>query len=194
MLSATDQFTTRVYNIACLPGDGIGPEVMDEAVKVLKKVEQMSQEESGTVSSSPSRAHQRMVRFNLVYGYVGGAAYDKFGSHLPEETIRLVEKSDAVLFGSVGGPVQSQVGGGSGVGSCGDPKWVDAERNSLLGLREHLELAVNLRPAVVFPSMKQLSPLKNERIARGVDLLVVRELLGCVYFGEHTTDGEKAYY
>lgn len=222
MLSATDQFTTRVYNIAVLPGDGIGSEVMDEAIKILKKIEQLLTRDSsiktlssGVCITSPPQCmangsvggFQRMVRFNLMYGLVGGAAWDKHGCHLPEETIRLVEKSDAVLFGSVGGPVDS----------VKELKWMDgntnifykcycissrefllvflfacviaAERNALLGLREHLGLGVNLRPAVVFPSMKHLSPLKNERIAKGVDLLVVRELLGCVYFGEHSTKG-----
>ncbi|XP_055388729.1 3-isopropylmalate dehydrogenase-like [Condylostylus longicornis] len=189
MLSATDQFTTRVYNIAVLPGDGIGPEVMDEAVKILKKVEELlsHSHDCCTHAASSSPPHGSLeelpsVRFNLVYGLVGGAAWEKYGSHLPEETIQLVDRSDAVLFGSVGGPVNA----------ADDPKWKDAERNSLLGLREHLSLGVNVRPAVVFSSMKHLSPLKNERIAKGVDLLVVRELLGCVYFGEHRTEGDVA--
>jgi len=149
--------------IAVLPGDGIGPEVMQEAVKVLKKIED-------------GFGHE----FSLKYGLAGGSAFEKYGSHLPEETLAVCDSSDAILFGSVGGPVSEM----------NEPKWKDCERNSILTLRKHFSFAVNLRPSRVYPQLQNLSPLKPELVAKGIDLLIVRELVGDAYFGVHKRDVE----
>ena len=142
------------YRIAVLPGDGIGPEIMREAVKVLSVV-----------------AERAGVQFEMEEGYVGGAAYDRFGTPLPDPVMKLALASDAVLLGAVGGP-----------------KWelldysVRPERG-LLGLRSGLGIYANLRPVVVFEDLIGASPLKPA-IVRGIDLLIVRELLGDAYFGK----------
>lgn len=150
--------------VSVLAGDGVGPEVMAEARKVLKFVE-------------VEFGHQ----FELVEGLVGGAAYDQYGSHLPEETVQLCQSSDAILFGSVGGPVSQST----------EPKWKDCERNSILQLRKHFQFAANLRPSKVYPELSQLCPLKKELVEKGVDLLIVRELLGDAYFGKHDSGTDK---
>jgi len=144
----------KSYRIAVLPGDGIGPEIMREAVKILGVV-----------------AERAGVRFDIEEGFVGGAAYDRFGTPLPDPVMELALASDAVLLGAVGGP-----------------KWepldysVRPERG-LLGLRSGLGLYANLRPVVVFEDLIDASPLKPD-IVRGIDLLIVRELLGDAYFGK----------
>ncbi len=140
--------------IAVFPGDGIGVEVVREAVKVLEALA----ERTGT-------------GFALQYGLVGGAAYDACGTPFPQESLALARASDAVLLGAVGGP-----------------KWegldyrVRPER-ALLGLREKLGLFANLRPVAVFPELRTASPLKA-RIVRGIDILIIRELTGDLYFGK----------
>ena len=156
-----------VKAIAVLAGDGIGPEVMREAVKVASAV--------------AARFH-RSVTFTE--GLVGGAAFEEFGEHLPKETITLCTGSDAVLFGSVGGPIEQ----------AHLPKWRGCEANSILSLRKSLSLAANLRPTRIFPQLVEGSPLKNSRVDTGVDLIIVRELLGDVYFGEKsswTSEGRR---
>ena len=144
----------KSYRIAVLPGDGIGPEIVREAVKVLGVV-----------------AERTGVRFDLQEGLVGGAAYDRFGTPLPEEVMQLALASDAVLLGAVGGP-----------------KWESLDysvrpERGLLGLRSGLGLYANLRPVVVFEDLIDASPLKPD-VVRGIDLMIVRELLGDAYFGK----------
>jgi 3-isopropylmalate dehydrogenase len=152
--------------IAVLAGDGVGQEIIPEAVKTLKTVG----ERFGHV-------------FTFVPGDVGGQAIDAVGVPLPDATLALAKQSDAVLLGAVGGP-----------------KWEGLEyrrrpERALLGLREELGLYANLRPAKLYPMLAEASTLKRETI-EGIDLLVVRELTGGIYFGkpkgiEKTAEGER---
>ncbi len=149
-----------MYKIAILPGDGIGEEVMNEALKVLKKVEE-----------------KFSLNFKFTHGLIGGAAYPVHGNHFPEETQHLAENSDAVLFGSVGGPVDAQF----------EPQWKDCEKNSILAIRKSLGLSVNLRPAPIYKELLDFCPLKSEIIGtENFEILVIRELSGGIYFGEHS--------
>lgn len=144
----------KTYKIAVLPGDGIGPEVMTEALKLLDAVE-----------------GRYAVRFERSFANVGGAGIDLEGKALPESTVAICKAADAILFGSVGGP-----------------KWEDLppdeqpERGALLPLRKIFGLFCNLRPAILFPALTASSSLKEEVVADGFDLLVVRELTGGIYF------------
>jgi 3-isopropylmalate dehydrogenase len=156
--------------IAVLPGDGIGPEVMREALKVLDAVR---------------------TSYNFEFSYqeadVGGCAIDRHGAALPPETLALCENSDAILFGSVGGPQWESL-----------PPAEQPERAALLPLRKHFSLFCNLRPARVFKALAALSPLKPEIVQDGFDVLCVRELTGGIYFGapkgrEGQGPEEKAY-
>lgn len=152
--------------IAVIAGDGIGPEIVGEAAKVLAKV-----------------ASDFGHNFTFNEKLVGGAAYDAFGDCLPDGTLAACKSADAVLLGAVGGPKWDALPG---------PQ--RPEKRALLTLRKELGLFANLRPAKVWPSLKGASPLKDEIIGEGLDLLVVRELTGGVYFGEHTRaeDGQSA--
>ena len=139
--------------IAILPGDGIGPEVTEQAVRVIECI---------------NAAHD--ANFEIKTEPVGGAAYDIHGSPLPESTLDLAKSADAILLGAVGGP-----------------KWEAIERKhrperALLGLRSALELFSNLRPATLFPELAAASTLKPE-IVSGLDIMIVRELTGGIYFG-----------
>ena len=140
--------------ILVLPGDYIGPEIMAEAVKVLQVVDR-----------------QFGLQLELEDGLVGGAAIDATGSPLPEATLASARAADAILLGAVGGP-----------------KWDAVERHlrperGLLGLRSELQLFGNLRPALLYPQLADASSLKREVVA-GLDILIVRELTGGIYFGE----------
>ncbi len=144
------------YKVAVLAGDGIGPEVMAEAKKVLNKVS----EKFG-------------FRLEMSDADVGGIAIDNHGTPLPESTLSLCEASDAILFGSVGGPKWENL-----------PPAQQPERGALLPLRKHFKLFCNLRPARVFTELASASPLRADIVGDGFDILCVRELTGGIYFGQ----------
>ncbi len=154
--------------IAILAGDGIGPEVMEQALRVLSAV-------------SEKYGHT----FSTVEALIGGAAYDAHGVHFPDETKALCEQSDAILFGSVGGPVSE----------LHLDKWKGCEVNALLGIRKAFSFNANFRPVKVFPELIDICPLKKEVVERGIDILFIRELNGDIYFGEKKffeKDGKRA--
>ena len=142
-------------NILVLPGDGIGPEIVTEAVKVLNTINE-----------------KMNLGLTLEQGLVGGSAYDAHGTPLPEETMKKARTADAIHLGAVGGP-----------------KWDNLEdrelrpEKGLLGLRSGLELFGNLRPAILYPQLADASSLKPE-VVSGLDILIVRELTGGIYFGK----------
>ncbi|MGQ9882221.1 MAG: 3-isopropylmalate dehydrogenase [Armatimonadota bacterium] len=142
--------------IAVLPGDGIGPEIISQAVRVLDRI-----------------AHIYHMQFEYREALVGGAAYDATGQPLPRETLELCRQSDAVLFGAVGGPKWDDL-----------PPTLRPEAGALLPLRKDLGLYANLRPALLFPALANASPLKREVLGDTLDILVVRELTGGIYFGQ----------
>ncbi|MCX4190989.1 3-isopropylmalate dehydrogenase [Methylophaga sp. OBS1] len=154
--------------IAVLPGDGIGPEIVAEAVKVLEKL------------------RTEGLDISLDYGLVGGAAYDETGTPLPEATLTMAKEADAILLGAVGGY-----------------KWESLDisvrpEKGLLGLRSELNLFANLRPAILYPQLAGASTLKPDVVA-GLDLMIVRELTGGIYFGQPRgirtlENGEKQGY
>ncbi len=145
--------------ITVLPGDGIGPEIIAESIKVLDKI-------------ALKFGHE----FEYTYVDIGGCSIDKFGVPITDEGMALCKNSDSVLLGAVGGP-----------------KWdnVDASvrpEKALLAVRKELGLFANLRPTKLFPQLADASPLKSEIVGKGVDLLIVRELTGGVYFGAKKTE------
>lgn len=147
----------KEFNVALIPGDGIGPEIVNGAVTVLDAVSQ-------------KYGH----KFNYTEVYMGGCAIDKYGVPLPQETIDICKKSDSVLLGAVGGP-----------------KWdsqpsENRPEKGLLGIRKALELYSNLRPSILKPQLKDASPLKDEKLKNGLNVMVVRELTGGIYFGKRT--------
>ncbi|GAB1476385.1 3-isopropylmalate dehydrogenase [Bacillota bacterium] len=156
------------FNIAVLPGDGVGPETTEEAKKALNAI-----------------AGRFGHKFAYEHAYAGGIAIDTVGECLPEETLKICRSSDSVLLGAVGGPKWD--------GLPGDKR----PERAILGLREGLGLYANLRPALLFPELADACPLKPEIIKEGIDIMVVRELTGGIYFGEkglcETEKGPGAY-
>jgi 3-isopropylmalate dehydrogenase len=144
------------HKIAVLAGDGIGPEVMKVALSVLKKA-----------------LHTKAKDFSFEEAPVGGAAIDLTGKPLPPETLALCENSGAILFGSVGGPKWESL-----------PPEIQPERGALLPLRKHFDLFANLRPAIIYPELVKASPIKQEIIGTGLDVLILRELTSGIYFGK----------
>lgn len=156
------------FNIALLKGDGIGPEIVDGAVAVLEKI-----------------ADKFGHTFNFTPYLIGGCAIDATGKPLPQETVDGCLASDSVLLGAVGGP-----------------KWDDQPgenrpEKALLGIRSALGLYTNLRPASLYPALRGASPLKDEIVGDGFDIMIVRELTGGIYFGDRGYRqgkyGEEAY-
>lgn len=152
------------YKIAVLAGDGIGPEVMKAALMVLEKV-----------------AQKFKFSLEIEQGLIGGAAYDVYRQHLPQETLNLCENCDAILFGAVGGPINA---------SC-DPKWCGVEKNALLALRKYFDFFANLRPINFFEELYDMSIFNSAVYKKGIDIMIVRELSSGIYFGEHRTYKEK---
>ncbi|SDK74593.1 3-isopropylmalate dehydrogenase [Natronincola ferrireducens] len=143
------------FNIATIPGDGIGPEVIEESMKILKRIGEVFGHE-----------------FSFQEVLAGGVAIDKTGEPLPLETIEICKKSDAVLLGAVGGPKWDSL--------TGDKR----PEKALLGLRGALGLYANIRPAVLHDALKNASPLRSDILGDGIDICVVRELTGGIYFGD----------
>ncbi len=153
-------------NIALIPGDGIGPDVVQEAVNVLDAI-----------------AKKYGHKWNYTNVIAGGSAIDKWGNPLPQDQLDICLKSDATLLGAVGGPKWDNVA----------PE-IRPEK-ALLGLRGGMKVYANLRPAVMFKQLKDACPLKDEIVGEGLDILIVRELISGIYFGERGTaaDGKSAW-
>ena len=156
------------YNIVVLKGDGIGPEIVDEALKVLD-----------------AAGEKYGFKFSYDYQLIGGSAIDATGEPLPQTTIDACKKADCVFLGAVGGPKWDTLPGNQ------------RPEKGLLGIRGALGLYANLRPAKIFEPLKSASPIKDSIIGDGLDIMIVRELTGGIYFGERgrkEVDGAPAAY
>ncbi|MGH8475300.1 MAG: 3-isopropylmalate dehydrogenase [Methylococcales bacterium] len=143
-----------VYKIAVFPGDGIGPEIVREAIKVLECLTSIFD-----------------IRLELEHGLIGGAAYDQYRQPLPAQSLDLAKSAHAILLGAVGGPQWDSL------------EYALRPERGLLALRSKLDLFANLRPAILYPQLIDASTLKPE-VIEGLDILIVRELTGGIYFGQ----------
>lgn len=146
-----------LYNIVVLPGDGVGPEIIKQTIKILRAVEKRYE-----------------LKFNLQEALIGGASLDQKGLPITDEVLDLCRKSEAILLGAIGGPQWDNL----------EPPELRPEKGALLKLRKELDLFANLRPVKIFPALKSASPLKDRILEEGVDFIIVRELTSGLYFGE----------
>ncbi len=146
----------KTLKFAVLPGDGIGPEVMEVALDVLK-----------------SAGEEFSFTLDYENADIGGIAFDKHGTAFPDSTKQVCEASEAILFGSVGGPKWESL-----------PPKEQPERAALLPIRKAFSLYANVRPGLLYPELTDASPLKKERIPNGIDIVCIRELTGGIYFGQ----------
>jgi 3-isopropylmalate dehydrogenase len=149
------------FNIAVIPGDGIGPEVTRQSIKILNAI-----------------ASKYNHTFNFTYGLMGAAAIDKTGDPLPQHTIDVCLKSDAILFGAIGHPKYDN-----------DPSAKVRPEQGLLRIRKELQLFANIRPVTTYPALHHLSPLKEKQL-EDVDFIIYRELTGGIYFGKKEINAE----
>ncbi len=153
-----------IYKIAVIKGDGIGPEIINEGVKILKKV-----------------GEKYNIQFEFTEVLAGGIAIDEVGECLPDETLEVCKNSDAVYLGAVGGP------------KWDDLKGEERPEKALLKLRKELDLFANIRPIIMYDELKDACPLKDEIVQGGLDIVIVRELTGGIYFGERNYTDEYAW-
>jgi 3-isopropylmalate dehydrogenase len=152
------------YNIAVVKGDGIGPEIIDQGIKVLKTL-----------------GEKYSIDFKFTEVLAGGAAIDEKGECLPKESLETCKKSDAVYLGAVGGP------------KWDDLKGEERPEKALLKLRKELGLFANIRPVIMFDELKDACPLKDEIVKGGLDIVIVRELTGGIYFGDRNYTDDYAW-